>query len=72
MLGVSEVNPQNSHQNKPLSAVSQALKALFRREKEEPDCENVNPVDEIREGLKDIKAGRVREIKSARELLKDE
>ncbi len=61
----------SSHESKPLAVVSQALKSLFRRAKPQDELDHLNPVDEVREGLKDIKAGRVREIKSARDLLKD-
>jgi hypothetical protein len=63
---------QNQHHLKPLSAFSQALKSLFGREKDHVESEKVDAVAEVREGLKDIKAGRVREIKSVRDLLQDE
>jgi hypothetical protein len=62
---------RSSSHRKPLVAVRHALKSLLIRSAPQ-DHSKVNPVDEVREGLKDIKAGRVRVIKSARELLNDE
>ena len=63
----------NTHPSKALTAFSQVLKSLFRRDKLHPaESDKVDPVAEVREGLKDIKAGRVREIKRAGDLLQDE
>lgn len=66
------MSAQQSRQPKPLANMSTKLKALFGQGKHEDKCEKVNPVEEIREGLQDIKAGRVTEFKRVRDLLKDE
>lgn len=71
-LGANQVNSRKTAQPKPLAGVGHALKSLLGLNKGHEETEKVNPVNEVREGLKDIKAGRVREIKSARDLLHDE
>jgi hypothetical protein len=64
------MNPQHSNQRKPVTVVSRVLNLLGLTKPDEHEIENVNPVDEVRAGLKDIKAGRVREIKRASDLIR--
>ncbi len=63
---------QHARQQKPLASVSTKLKALFGQDKPEDEDEPINPVEEIREGLKDLKDGRVTHFRRTRDLLKDE
>lgn len=66
------MHPQKDKQPKPFASISRAVNQFLGRRSSEESYPNVNPVDELREGLKDIKAGRVREIKSVHDILKDE